>query len=100
MSSIAQSSPPLLSTSKKTELNINTYHKQQQALLEQFFTSILGQRSDHLPHTLRRCTLKYGLDVLRQRIEALVDPNLELYHKYACLLSDREVVEGAYLYTG
>ena len=33
-------------------------------------------------------------------MEALVNLDLRFYHKYACLLSDCEVGEGAYLYTG
>ena len=88
------------SASKQAELGINTYHKQQQALLDWFLKSIPGERLHHLIRTLHRSTLQYGLDVLRRHMEALVVLDLKLYHKYACLLSDRQVAEGAYLYAG
>jgi len=44
--------------------------------------------------------LEYGLDVLQGHMEALVDLDLRLCLKCTCLLSNREVEEGTYLYTG
>jgi len=97
MPSIAQSSRPLSSqchtlplqsTSKQGQIDVDTYRTQQQALQEWLFTPIPGERSDDLLRTLHKYTLAYGLGVLQKRMEALVDLDLKLYRKYACLLSD------------
>jgi hypothetical protein len=108
MPSIAQSSPPRsprshtpplqLEFKETDELDGNTYHTQQQALQEWFFASNPGERPDRLLRTLHRHTLVQGLIVLHQRMRDLVNLDLELYHKYACLLSDREVAECVCLY--
>ena len=90
---------PLQSTSKQRQIDVDTCRTQQQALQEWLFTPIPGERSEDLLRTLHKYTLAYGLGILQKRMEALVDLDLKLSRKYACLQSDREVAEGAYSHT-
>ncbi|KAF1834813.1 hypothetical protein BDW02DRAFT_464628, partial [Decorospora gaudefroyi] len=79
------------------DLDTSTFHKQAQTISDWLF---LPHRSPRTLPSLHHYTLIYGLSTLRQRITDLVNLDLQLYHKYASLLSDEEAAEKAFAYTG
>ncbi|EDU41262.1 hypothetical protein PtrSN002B_008020 [Pyrenophora tritici-repentis] len=82
------------------QLDVSTFYSQRQTMQEWLFASMSTYRSPSTLPTLHRCVLIYGLASLQQRITGLINLDLQLYHKYYSLLTDNEIAEQTYAYTG
>jgi hypothetical protein len=91
---------PQFSLKEPEDLDTITYHKQSQTLQTWLYASDPNHRCHSALPSLHRLTLLHGLATLRQLITSLVNVDLALYHKYLSLLTDSEVAEKAYAYTG
>lgn len=85
---------------KPEELDIPAFYTQRQTMQEWLFASVSTYRSPATLSTLHRHILIHGLSSLQKRIADLVNLDLQLYHKYCSLLTDEEVAEQTYGYTG